>query len=85
MRWIVDQLAHQWGKDASWTDDQGINPHEAHCLKLDCSKAKVRLNWEPKWSLSQTLNHIITWHKAYLKESDMRKISLHQIKTYSLS
>jgi CDP-glucose 4,6-dehydratase len=85
VRWIVDQLAHQWGKDASWTDDQGINPHEALCLKLDCSKAKVLLNWGPKWSLSQTLNHIITWHKAYLEESDMREISLHQIKTYSLS
>lgn len=84
VRWIVDQLAHQWGENASWIDDQGINPHEANYLKLDCSKARGLLNWAPKWSLSQTLKYIIIWHKAYINKSDMRAISLDQIKSYSL-
>jgi len=25
--------------------DSGDHPHEAHCLELDCSKAKSRLRW----------------------------------------
>jgi CDP-glucose 4,6-dehydratase len=85
VRWIVDQLANHWGKDASWTHDHDVNLHEAHFLKLDCSKARYLLNWKPKWSLSQTLGHIINWHKAYLNKSDMREISLHQINKYSSS
>lgn len=82
VQWIVEKLTQQWGDDACWKLDQGVHPHEAHYLKLDCSKAKMRLNWQPRWSLEQALEMIIAWHKAHLRGEDMHQYSLGQIATY---
>ncbi len=51
VQWIVERLTQQWGEGASWQLDDGDHPHEAHYLKLDCSKAKMRLDWQPRWHL----------------------------------
>ena len=80
--WIVEGLTGKWGDGAAWALDGGQHPHEAHYLKLDCSKAKSRLGWVPRWSLSETLGHIVDWHKAYVAGKDMRDMSLTQISHY---
>jgi len=59
VQWIVDRLTNAWGEDASWVLDSGDHPHEAHYLKLDCSKAKTRLDWHPKWHLEEALGRIV--------------------------
>jgi CDP-glucose 4,6-dehydratase len=82
VQWIVERLTQQWGDGASWKLDQAEHPHEAHYLKLDCSKAKMRLDWQPRWSLAQALENIIVWHKANLRGDDMREFSLGQIAAY---
>ncbi|MCF6245794.1 MAG: CDP-glucose 4,6-dehydratase [Desulfobacula sp.] len=79
VQWIVEQITEQWGKDASWVLDKTKQPHEAHYLKLDCSKAKKYLNWNPGVSLTQALENIVSWHKAYLLGKNMREFSLKQI------
>lgn len=83
VQWIVEHLTKHWGNDARWQLDGGNNPHEAHYLKLDCSKAKAQLGWKPRWDLSQALEKIMTWHQAFLAQSDMKAITLQQIQTYS--
>lgn len=80
--WILDKMVMAWGDDASWVLDNNNNPHEAGFLKLDCSKAASKLNWKPKWSLSDTLENIITWHKKYLSREDIRKQCLKEIRKY---
>ncbi|MBL6986254.1 MAG: CDP-glucose 4,6-dehydratase [Methylobacter sp.] len=80
--WIVDQLTKTWGENASWVLDDGNNPHEAHYLKLDCSKAKARLDWHPRWHLDETLAAIVDWHTAHQAGENMRDFSLAQIQTY---
>ena len=79
---IVDYLTKKWGKGASWVLDNGDNPHEAHYLKLNCSKAKSRLNWQPRWHLEQTLGAIVDWHHAHQGGKDMREVTLEQIQRY---
>jgi CDP-glucose 4,6-dehydratase len=79
VQWIVESLTEAWGEGASWQLDQGDHPHEAHYLKLDCSKAKARLNWQPRWNLDEALGNIVTWHKAYKGSIQMREITLKQI------
>ncbi|MEQ1665850.1 MAG: CDP-glucose 4,6-dehydratase, partial [Bdellovibrionales bacterium] len=37
------------------------NPHEAHLLSLDCSKAEKVLGWKPKWNLDQALKMTVDW------------------------
>jgi CDP-glucose 4,6-dehydratase len=82
VQWIVEQLTQQWGNDASWQLDQAEHPHEAHYLKLDCSKAKMRLDWAPRWNLTHTLEMIVAWQHAWLKKENMRDFTLKQIKQY---
>ena len=82
VQWIVEGLTKTWGEGASWVLDGGEHPHEAHYLKLDCSKAKTRLDWHPRWHLEGTLGAIIDWHRAYQAGKDMRAFSLNQIRQY---
>jgi CDP-glucose 4,6-dehydratase len=83
--WILDKLTNTWGEGASWQLDKGEHPHEAHYLKLDCSKAKSRLQWQPKWSLATAIEEICVWHKAHAAGTDMQAMCLHQIKQYEMA
>ena len=79
---VVEILVSLWGKNASWGLAEGLHPHEAHYLKLDCSKAKMRMQWQPRWSLEKTLEKVVSWHKAWLAEENMRKYTLNEINQY---
>ena len=85
VQWIVEHMVNSWGKGASWQQDGGTHPHEANYLKLDISKAKARLGWQPRWPLATALAHITTWHQAWLANDDMKKLCLAQIQQYSLA
>jgi len=83
VEWIVEELTRHWGQGASWHLDSGNHPHEANYLKLDCSKARAKIDWTPRWHLDQALQAIISWHKAHQSGLDMRSICLQQIADYS--
>lgn len=83
VQWIVEKLTQAWGEGANWVLDGGDHPHEAHYLKLDCSKAKSRLDWHPKWHLDESLNVIVEWQRAYRNGKDMKAMTLNQIQQYS--
>jgi CDP-glucose 4,6-dehydratase len=59
VEWILDHMVGAWGAGASWQLDSESQPHEARYLKLDISKAKTHLKWEPTWSLEATLTRIL--------------------------
>jgi CDP-glucose 4,6-dehydratase len=80
--WILDKMVTNWGKGASWELDKNNNPHEAGYLKLDCSKAAMRLNWFPKWNLEYTLESIINWHQHYLAQKNIQEQCLLEIAKY---
>lgn len=82
VQWIVEHLVQQWDDGASWRLDEGNHPHEAHYLKLDCSKARMRLDWRPHWRLEHTLEMIVSWQRAWLSKQDMRAFTLKQIEQY---
>ena len=82
VQWILDNLIKSWGDGASWVLDGNQHPHEAHYLKLDCTKAKSRLGWQPRWTLAEAINNICLWQKAYITGADMHAMCIHQIKQY---
>ena len=79
VQWVVEELTTQWGEGASWNLDTQPQPHEAHYLKLDCSKANVKLGWSPRWNLQTTLQSIVRWHKQWLAGDNMQAATLQQI------
>lgn len=83
VKWIVERLCQRWGAGAGYQIDQGDHPHEANYLKLDCSKAKTRLNWSPRWDLDTTIDKIIEWVSDFKEGKDLRAACLRQIVEYT--
>lgn len=82
VEWIVQRMCEQWGAGARYEIDSGDHPHEAHYLKLDCSKARMRLGWNPRWSLSTALEAIVEWSREYRSGGNIREICMTQIGRY---
>ena len=81
VQWIIEYLC-QMVPDARWQTDSHPQPHEAHDLKLDSSKAKAYLGWRPHWNLATALDKTLAWHKAWKEGRNMAEISLAQIHEY---
>ena len=79
---VAEQLCEHWGIGWGYTLQSGGHPHEASYLKLDISKARQRLQWNPRWSLEAALKQITKWHQAWLEGQDMRTFSVNQINEY---
>ena len=79
---IADRLAHSWGGKASWIRESASHPHESHLLKLDISKARACLNWHPVLPLSEALEWIVEWYRAFQAGADLRNITRAQIERY---
>ncbi|MNI30733.1 CDP-glucose 4,6-dehydratase [compost metagenome] len=82
VKWIVEKICEKWGAAATYKIDNSPKPHEAHYLKLDCSKAISQLGWQPKWNLEETLDKILDWTTSYKNNKDLREICFKQIDEY---
>lgn len=82
VEWLVKRLCEKWGGATSCVIDKGPHPHEANYLKLDCSKAKAALGWNPRWSLDKAIESIIEWTRAYEKHDNIMVICRGQIQEY---
>ena len=82
VKFIVDHLTKLWQENSSWIQDTNSYDHEAQILQLNINKAKTQLNWAPKLSIEQTLEHVVSWYKAWRDEFDMRAHTLKQIQEY---
>jgi CDP-glucose 4,6-dehydratase len=80
---VIDLLIHCWDTAASWQHDTTEQPHEAHSLKLDCSKARQYLHWTPRWNLEHAIEKIAQWHRAHQQKHNLLELSLEQIASYS--
>lgn len=84
VRWIVEKITKSWGNNTTWELDGQNHPHEATYLKLDCSKAQMRLGWSPIWDLDKALDATVTWYRSYFRQDNMYDLTLAQIKAYSM-
>ncbi len=82
VEWIAREMSSLW-TEMNWEKDNATHPHEAHYLKLDCSKARARLGWTPRLPLAEALSWTVQWYKAYNSKADVRHLTEQQIETYS--
>ena len=61
--WIIERMA-EMRKDINWQCDEAPQLHEANLLKLDSSKARGQLNWQPRWRLQTALQKCIKLNKV---------------------
>ncbi|MBO9525867.1 MAG: CDP-glucose 4,6-dehydratase [Sphingobium yanoikuyae] len=83
VRWIVNRMRAAWSDEAAQaTLDERAQPHEAGLLRLDCSRARSALGWQPALRLAQTIDWITHWHKRVGAGEDARAVTLEQIADY---
>lgn len=82
VKWIVTKLIKCWGSSTSVKEYSNSDYHEANLLKLDCSKARERLHWEPQWDLENALQAIVDWNQSFMKEEVALDCCLQQILQY---
>ncbi|WP_347258890.1 CDP-glucose 4,6-dehydratase [Methylocaldum sp.] len=82
VEWVTRTIVDLWGDGASWELDEGHQVHEAHLLKLDSSKARAGLGWQPRLNLAEALAWTVNWYKAHAAARNMRAETLKQIRQY---
>lgn len=83
VRWIVDHVAECWPGRLRWLHDEAPHhPHEARYLKVDSSRARTHLAWQPAWRLEQGLDAVVDWYRRFRDGEDMRAVTLEQIAAY---
>ena len=80
--WVADRVCVHWGNGATWNPDSSQHPHEAKYLKLDISKAKHELGWEPKWSVHEAIEHTVDWYSEFKIGGDISEFTEQQIALY---
>ena len=80
--WIVEKMVGFWGDSAKWVLDPEPGVHEAGYLKLDASRARAELGWQPKLRLETALAWLVEWYKAQAAGADMKQFTLAQIADY---
>ncbi|MBI2311646.1 MAG: CDP-glucose 4,6-dehydratase [Betaproteobacteria bacterium] len=80
--WIADRIVEMWGEGARWQQQEGDHPHEAHTLRVDSTKARIKLGWRPRLALADALRWTVDWYRRYHAGDDMRDFTLGQIGRY---
>lgn len=80
--WLADYILNFWNIGNRWVKESAIELHEATYLKLDCSKAKAELSWQPRWNLETGLQQTMHWYQAYQAKENLHDVTLKQIKNF---
>lgn len=79
---LADIFCHYWGGGISWKNVSGQGPHEAVFLKLDCSKIKRQIGWNPKWNIDKAVEKTVEWTKIYQNDKNIRSCMEQQIREF---
>lgn len=83
---LVDEFCTQWNqcndRKITWHQQGDGGPHEANFLKLDCSKIKKVLGFEPRWNYVTMLEKTVEWMQVYLEKQDVVSVMKRQVQEY---
>jgi CDP-glucose 4,6-dehydratase len=82
VRDVVEQLVKAWGSGARWAHDERTHPKEAILLRVDATKARLRLGWRPRLPVREALAWTIDWYRSVAKGVAARDITLAQIERF---
>jgi len=80
--WVAERLQAAWGVRPQWKPQEGPRHHEQIFLKLDSSKARALLGWQPRLRIEQTIDWTIEWYRAFYDGEPARRLVEDQIARY---
>lgn len=79
---ILERIKQIWDEDVHWQIADGEHPHETNILKLDSTKAKNELGWQPKLNLENAVKLTADWYRDFSNKADLREVTQKQIEFY---
>lgn len=79
---VTDRAAAIWGNGARCVHAAGNFQKETLALRLDASRARNLLGWQPRWPLGTALRRTLEWYQAWADRDDMRVVTLAQLDDY---
>ena len=67
---LVSMFCEKWGEGLKWVSKYDNGPHEAAFLKLDNSKIKRVFDWKPRWHISECIDMVVQWTRAYFNNKN---------------
>lgn len=72
---LVNLFCAEWrrqtGNNIKWINKYDGGPHEAHFLKLDCSRIKSVFGWQPGWNIEIAIKKTVEWFCCYLRNGNI--------------
>jgi CDP-glucose 4,6-dehydratase len=81
---LVKLVIKNWG-NGIYKVNNFNHPHEAGLLKLDISKARTFLGWNPVYNIYETIERTINWYRNFyngIKKEKLYKITVNEIWDY---
>lgn len=77
---LVDLFVHLSGDKIKRVDRAEKNAvHEATFLKLDCTKIKTVLNWQPRWNVADAVAKTVLWTLIWMDNGNVARVMDRQI------
>jgi CDP-glucose 4,6-dehydratase len=80
---LTKMIVRNWGRGSTKNLSAGNHFHEAVRLRLDCSKARHELKWQPTLTVSETVDFTISWYKNWERGGDMYEYDMETIRKFS--
>jgi len=77
---VVLHVKQHWDKIEYEINCDPNQLHEANLLKLDCSKAHIKLHWKDVWASEKTFEKTVKWYKAFYENGEI--LSQKDLETY---
>lgn len=81
---LVNEMIRNWGEGNMYNIKNGRMPVETEMLRLDISKAREKLKWNPVLSFEESVEMTVSWYRSLFKGKDMKEFSSQQIVNYEL-
>lgn len=83
VRELVERISAAWPRLQGTFGPSDAGPHEALLLRLDNTKAAMRLGWRPSLTLTETVAMTVAWYRAVHEDpSSARTMLLTQLEEY---
>ena len=79
---VATLAAKLWGGGAQWELDEGDQPHEAHLLALDASRAERELGWRNRLGFREALAWAVDWERRVHAGTDPLSVTRQQIAVF---
>ena len=66
---VVLHVKQHWDKIDYEISRDPNQLHEANLLKLDCSKAHIKLHWKDAWESETTFEKTVKWYRAFYEDN----------------